>query len=225
MVAFDQRGHGSSDIGSDGVGVDVLGRDLATVLEELDLHDAVVVGHSLGGVAVQSLLVHHADVASARVAHAVIACSLPRNRPEAPLVAAAPGVERFFARESPAFVTALMSRGLFGVDAPPESLVELGREILTEHDPALLAAVVRGLGRFDLRPGLPHVATPVTVVAAGRDRITPARYSREITGLLPASDEHWFPTAGHMLPWELPDDFVSIVATVATSPDATTPTA
>lgn len=215
VVAFDQRGHGGSGIGNDGVDVETLGRDLATVLEALDVRGAVVVGHSLGGVAVQSLLVHRPAVAVERVAHAVIACSLARNRPEGPLLGAAPGIERLLAPGGPDAVATLTARGLFGIDAPAASLIDLGRDILAEHDPALLAAVVRGIRRFDLRPGLPGVGVPVTVVAAGRDRLTPPRYSREIVELLPSCDEHWFPRAGHLLPWEQPAELVRIITEAA----------
>ena len=225
VVAFDQRGHGRSGIGSDGVSVEALGRDLATVLESLDLRDAVVAGHSLGGVTVLSLLVNHPDVADERVRHAVVACSLSRNRPEAPLVAAVPGLDRLIGRDAPDAVATLMARNMFGVDTPPASLIDLSREILAEHDPRLLAAVVRGMGRWDLRPGLADVTVPVTVVAAGHDRITPPRYSRELADLLPASDERWFTDAGHLLPWELPEEFAAIVAAAASAEKAPTPTA
>jgi pimeloyl-ACP methyl ester carboxylesterase len=47
-AAYDRRGHGrSSDPGS-GYDFDVLARDLATIIERLDLKDTVLVGHSMG---------------------------------------------------------------------------------------------------------------------------------------------------------------------------------
>jgi len=48
-VAFDSRGHGESRAGSTGHSLDNLADDLRTVLEELDLRDVVLVGHSMGG--------------------------------------------------------------------------------------------------------------------------------------------------------------------------------
>lgn len=215
VVAFDQRGHGGTGVGDDGYGVEALGHDLAAVLEALDVTDAVVVGHSLGGVTLQSFLVHHHDDAASRLRHAVIACSLSHNRPEGPLLAMLPGADRMFRFETPTRVAALLTANLFGADAPPASLVDLARDIYAEHDAAMLGGIVRGMARFDLRPGLPGVTVPVTVVAAGRDRVTPPRYSHEIVALLPSSDEHWFPSAGHLLPWEMPDDFVAIVEALA----------
>lgn len=48
-VAHDRRGHGRSDQPWNGNDIDTYADDLATVIETLDLHDAVLVGHSTGG--------------------------------------------------------------------------------------------------------------------------------------------------------------------------------
>ena len=52
-IAYDHRGHGRSVLGSSGHSIENLAVDLRTVLEALDLHGAVLVGHSMGGVAVR----------------------------------------------------------------------------------------------------------------------------------------------------------------------------
>ncbi|WP_167044168.1 alpha/beta hydrolase [Salinibacterium sp. ZJ454] len=48
VVALDQRGHGRSDSPENGYGADDFVADVTTVLDELNLEQAVVVGHSLG---------------------------------------------------------------------------------------------------------------------------------------------------------------------------------
>jgi len=48
-VAHDRRGHGRSSQPWDGNDMDHYADDLAAVIEELDLHDVVLVGHSMGG--------------------------------------------------------------------------------------------------------------------------------------------------------------------------------
>ena len=52
VIAFDHRGHGESTVGGTGYSVDNLAADMRTVIEALDLRDAILVGHSMGGVAV-----------------------------------------------------------------------------------------------------------------------------------------------------------------------------
>jgi len=218
VIAYDERGHGHSEAGDDGFGVEALGRDLATVLTELDLTDAVVAGHSMGGVAVQSLLVNHPDVAKARVRRAVICCSLAHNRRGARLVTRFMGSERVQAARPPDALGDLLVREGFGASTPPASLVRLARRLAESQDSARMAAVGRSLGRFDLSEGLRDVAVDVTVVAAGRDRITPPVLSHELVTSLTGCEERWFPHAGHMLPWEHPVEFADIVAGAAGSP-------
>src|SRR3954452_12488390 len=58
-VAFDSRGHGESKVGETGHSIDTLADYFRTVLECLDLHDAILVGHSMGGMAVQAFAIRH----------------------------------------------------------------------------------------------------------------------------------------------------------------------
>src|SRR5690242_14083906 len=48
-VAHDRRGHGRSSQPWNGNDMDTYADDLASVIDALDLHDAVLVGHSTGG--------------------------------------------------------------------------------------------------------------------------------------------------------------------------------
>jgi len=48
-IAHDRRGHGRSDQPWDGNDLDTYADDLAQLLEKLDIHEAVLVGHSTGG--------------------------------------------------------------------------------------------------------------------------------------------------------------------------------
>ena len=49
VVAFDQRGHGSSTIGSSGIGTAQMAADYGSILGAYQLEDAILVGHSMGG--------------------------------------------------------------------------------------------------------------------------------------------------------------------------------
>ena len=78
-IAFDHRGHGDSTVGSPGHTLDTLADDVRTVVEGLDLRDAVLVGHSMGGIAVQLFCLRHPDVAAERVAGIVLLSTLSRT--------------------------------------------------------------------------------------------------------------------------------------------------
>src|ERR1041384_5548055 len=49
VVAHDRRGHGGSSQVSDGHDIDHYAADVSAVVEHLDLHDAIHIGHSTGG--------------------------------------------------------------------------------------------------------------------------------------------------------------------------------
>jgi len=78
-VAFDGRGHGESTAGDTGHSMDNLAADVRAVLEALDLRDAIVVGHSMGGMAVQGLAVRHPEVVAERVAGIVLLSTSPKS--------------------------------------------------------------------------------------------------------------------------------------------------
>jgi pimeloyl-ACP methyl ester carboxylesterase len=56
VVAPDLRGHGTSTIGTGGLVLDRVADDVAELLDHLDLDDAIVVGHSMGGMIALRLL-------------------------------------------------------------------------------------------------------------------------------------------------------------------------
>lgn len=68
-IAHDRRGHGRSDQPSSGNEMDTYADDLAALVEELDLRDAVLVGHSTGGGEVAHYIGRHG---TSRVAGAVL---------------------------------------------------------------------------------------------------------------------------------------------------------
>jgi non-heme chloroperoxidase len=74
VIAHDRRGHGRSAQVPGGHDMDHYADDLAAVVEHLDLHDAVHVGHSTGGGEVVRYLARHGE---SRVAKAVLISSVP----------------------------------------------------------------------------------------------------------------------------------------------------
>ena len=73
-IAHDRRGHGRSSQPFGGNDMDTYADDLATLIEELDLEDAVLVGHSTGGGEVARYIGRHG---TSRVAKAVLVGAVP----------------------------------------------------------------------------------------------------------------------------------------------------
>ncbi len=82
VVAHDRRGHGRSDQPSGGNDMDTYADDLAELIEELDLHDIVLVGHSTGGGEVTRYVGRHGTerVASVVLIGAVVPGILQTDR-------------------------------------------------------------------------------------------------------------------------------------------------
>ena len=73
-IAHDRRGHGRSSQPWDGNDMDTYADDLAALIDTLDLHDAVLVGHSTGGGEVTHYIGRHG---TARLAKAVLVGAVP----------------------------------------------------------------------------------------------------------------------------------------------------
>jgi non-heme chloroperoxidase len=73
-IAHDRRGHGRSSQPWEGNDMDHYADDLAALLETLDLHDAILVGHSTGGGEVAHYIGRHGTT---RLAKAVLAGAVP----------------------------------------------------------------------------------------------------------------------------------------------------
>jgi non-heme chloroperoxidase len=73
-IAHDRRGHGRSSQASAGNDMDGYADDLAALIEELDLNEVTLVGHSTGGGEVARYIGRHG---TARVARAVLIAAVP----------------------------------------------------------------------------------------------------------------------------------------------------
>lgn len=74
-IAHDRRGHGRSGQPWDGNDLDTYADDLAQLIEDLDLRDVILVGHSTGGGEVTRYIGRHG---TGRVAKAVLLGAIPR---------------------------------------------------------------------------------------------------------------------------------------------------
>jgi non-heme chloroperoxidase len=212
VVLYDQRGHGASTLGPDAPTVDMLGEDLAAVLEAVDARSAVVAGHSMGGMAIQALAIARPDVVAEWARALVLAGTAgfgvaggPLSLP-ARLVFADRRVERLMAsRFGPA-----LSRGAVGRHPRQAHLVATRNAYLS------LPADVRrnfliALQAMDFRARLASVAVPTTVVIGSRDLLTPPRLGRALAAAIPGARLVELPGAGHMLPYEEPDRLAEII--------------
>ncbi len=214
VVAYDQRGHGRSTVGETGFAAANLGRDLADVLTSVEAGRAVVVGHSMGGIAILTLLAEHPEWRD-RLAGMVLVGTTPATFPIPALLAnaAASVAGRGLtgrALASPLHGTALARVG-FGPGAPGAA-IEAARRILAGTDAVTIARANRALVGVDHTSLLPQLDLPAVVVCGDHDRVVPPGSRRRFAEGLPRARMVDVP-AGHMLPLEAPE--VVVAETVA----------
>jgi pimeloyl-ACP methyl ester carboxylesterase len=226
IIAVDLRGHGQSKHGDHGYGLPVLGNDLATLLTTLDLHDALVVGHSMGGMTTLRFCVDHPDVLAERVAGiglVATAASMPLPAPAVALLSK-PGQRIVDRIESGATLPAyswkdgvastLLVRVAFGKN-PPGAAVAQVRE-MSEAIPADNSALswIKIL-EHDTRHALADVDVPSFVVVGTRDALTPPPNARVIAELLPGCELQVLAGCGHQVMQERPTELAQLIDQLA----------
>ena len=215
VVLYDQRGHGSSTVGEEGFTIPRLGADLRAVLEQVDARDAVLAGHSMGGMTIQSLAVHHLDVVHERaralvlVATAASGISQGRRDASAARIVGGRALER--AMRSP--VGHALVRGSVGASVRRHHLV-MTRDLFVACAPEARAGFLGAMQTMDLREGIARIGGDVrTVVVVGtHDRLTPPDRAAELVETIPGARLVTLDGAGHMLPLEEPDRVAEIIA-------------
>jgi pimeloyl-ACP methyl ester carboxylesterase len=204
-IAYDHRGHGKSELGTSGHSLENLALDLKTVIEELDLRGAVLVGHSMGGVAVQGLVTQFPEFAAERVAGIVLLSTLAKTplgshstRTKArieKITNRAPDMSWLWSSPNLGF---LLARIGFGTNPQP-SHVELVRQMLNECPPETRLNAPRALIGLDLTDELPAVKMPTLVVVGTGDLLTPPAQARLVARLIPGARLEILQGGGHML--------------------------
>lgn len=219
VVALDQRGHGDSDRGTAPYSPDTLGADVAAIVDQLDLHDVTIAGHSMGGLATMAFAGDHRELASQRAKGLVLVAtlaspSLPPRVPEGRVVNLAPALPLL------ARTMTHPDWGLFGIrqifgTTPARNQIEATRAAFLDCDMTTRAEAATMLMNFDLRPLLRHIDIPTRVVAGSRDRLTWPHTNQAIADLIPDATIEFLAGKGHMLPWEDPESVTRAIVETA----------
>jgi non-heme chloroperoxidase len=208
VVLYDQRGHGDSSRGTAPLSIEMLADDLAAVLRDGEVTDAVLAGHSMGGMSIMSLATYHPTILAERARAIVLVATAAADMGTGP-----PGAERFAAGliASPAVSMALRSsrgnrlvRGVFGID-PVRAQIDLTRNLFADTAPPVRAGFLTAMSTMNLLEGIASIGIPTTVVIGSRDRLTAPARSEQMVSAIPCSRLVTLPGRGHMLPLEDPD--------------------
>lgn len=227
VVLWDQRGHGRSDKGAaQDYTIDRLGSDLACVLADaVPQGPVVLVGHSMGGMAMMALAEHHPRVVAERVAGVAFIDSssgqmhrvdwglgrragawVNRVGPKA-TSALAPYQHRVsnLIAALPWLGSPAVAASSFG-SRVPTSVAALTAQMMVETDFEVTSAFAPTVTGHDKRSAVTRLAhLPALVMVGDRDVLTPQEHSDALAAALPDAVYVVVHRAGHIMVLEHPE--------------------
>jgi pimeloyl-ACP methyl ester carboxylesterase len=193
-IAYDRRGHGRSTDPGRGYDYDTLTGDLAALIEQLDLRDAVLVGHSMGGGEVVRYLSHHgARHGGDRVTGAVlVAATLPfmlktADNPDGVDKRALYHVRAQIGSDFPKWLGD-NARPFFAPETSSE-MVQWGVNMCLQSSLQALIELNRADMETDFRAEMPKVNVPTLIVHGDKDVSAPLDFTARRTARLISGSE------------------------------------
>jgi 3-oxoadipate enol-lactonase / 4-carboxymuconolactone decarboxylase len=198
VLRYDHRGHGRSPVPPDPYTMDELAGDLLSLLDDLRIDRASLVGISLGGAVAMTAALQ----APERFERVALCCTAMKfGEPETWHERAA----AVRAEGMPAVAGAVLERWL--TPNAPAALRERLEAMLLATPPEGYAACCEALAGHDVRGRLGALKMPVLVVAGSDDPSTPPELLEAIADEIPGSRLHRLEGARHLLNLEFADHF------------------
>lgn len=229
VIGVDQRGHGQSTVGSEGFGIPRQTEDLAAVLNTLGVKDAVLVGHSMGGMVCMHLALDYPDVMVHRVGAMALIATMSDSQDwqtRAGLKLAAHEISNTM-RSIPRNRLRL-GAGLIGFGTRPNlTQVDHALDSTLRCDPDARIGATEGLLTFGITDRLGDIIEPTVVISGDADRLTPLAANQVIASAIGSAELKIMAGAGHMVIWEAADDVAETIVEFArrTLPAAALPPA
>ena len=222
-VVLDHRAHGRSEVPPSGdMSLRAMGRDLATVLDAVAPdRRAVLVGHSMGAMAILALAEQRPDLFGPRIAGIALlgasASDLLRGamggvtellRPRlGSLAAAARRVDRLRKAilAGPAEVPAIVARVTQFAPEAPDDVVDHVLHLAERASSVVWTDGLSELMGMDFRHALARITVPALVAVGDQDRVTPPAVAVELAAALPAGRLLIVEGAGHIAMLERPE--------------------
>jgi pimeloyl-ACP methyl ester carboxylesterase len=216
VITFDNRGAGESDKPEGPYTVSMMAEDTAGLLDGLELEDAYVLGHSLGGFIAQELAVSRPEL----IAKLILASTNYGGQDVIPITPEA--MEVLTNREGDP--VELVKRGIAIASGPgfAEQHVDVAKELMdyrfTNPVPpeAYQAQVAAGAGmaamsRDQVDQRMASIEVPTLILFGEHDMVVPPGNAELMAEKLPQAEIKIIPDTGHIFPIEDPESTVAAI--------------
>jgi 3-oxoadipate enol-lactonase len=203
-MAWDMPGYGGS-APLPSVSIAALADALQDFLQQVDATKPILVGHSIGGMIVQQLLVKSPHIAGAVVlAQTSPAFGKPDGDWQKSFIDARLGpLDR---GETLATLAPTLVKELVG-DDPDVSGMEIARDCMACVPDTTYRATMLALMGFDLRNALKEIAVPTLVLSGSKDNNAPAPMMAKMASYIPSATFVELDGVGHLANLERPGAF------------------
>jgi non-heme chloroperoxidase len=213
VIAFDQRGHGKTNIGSDGVGSRQMASDYNAVMEYFDVRDAVLVGHSMGGFLSIVYALTYPEAAKKRLKGLILFATMagivakdnPQNGVQIPMIKS--GIIRRVL-QSDTYGT-LFGTTLMGTPEP--AIIKAMTEVMVQQDTSKLTSILEAMAQEDYYGRLGEIDIPTVVICGTKDSTTPKWHSEALGTSIKGARSVVVEGKGHLMNWEAPQELVDAV--------------
>lgn len=209
IITPDARGHGESDVPSEGFGHDELSDDVADLIRAVGQAPTIVAGCSMGGMTAQALSVRAPEL----LAGVVIANTAHRRNDQGRAT-----MEQRAQAALKGMPTTLQTTLTRWFDADLQvlrpDLVLKARDWLLEADPVVHCWSWRAIRDLNYAERLEKMTRPAMVIAGLRDQSTPVSAMKDLAATLPDCDYRELDT-GHLAPLEQPQQFAALLRAFA----------
>jgi non-heme chloroperoxidase len=208
VITYDRRGFGKSSQPAAGYDYDTFAADLNTLLEYLDLRDAVLVGHSMGTGEVTRYLGRYGP---ARVAKGVLVAPIPPyllqagDNPEGVPQGLFDGFTQAAKADTPAWMKGFLDT-FYNVDTLRGTLIsdQAWQASWNLAVTASAAAAVACIATWttDFRDDLPTIDVPVLVIQGDADQVLPlGKTGQRLPALVKDAQLTVIEGGPHAIPW------------------------
>jgi pimeloyl-ACP methyl ester carboxylesterase len=211
VIAFDNRGAGSSDKPQEPYSIALFADDTAGLMDALGLDSAFLYGQSMGGLIAQEFGVRHRQ----RARGLVLGCTTFGGPKSVPLKPESAGLLSSFASAETDKALEGALNAFFSprfLERRRDEAVRRMTSYLERRPPAdafgrQLAAAVT----FDFYDRLPQIQAPALVINGEDDALIPSENSRIMAERIPGAELVLFPDTGHLYFDELPEESAKAV--------------